>query len=130
MPEESVCNICMEPLEMIGLGRCNHKLTCALCHFKMRTKQDKMECTVCKALNEHIIITDDFEACFNSFDLDDCLEYSEGNLYFPTEEHKQQFELLICNKCPFPECDGARLHLHTPQEYKRHLKERHNKYLW
>lgn len=124
------CCICSESLELFGIGQCGHKDICARCHFKLRTKQNKMECSVCNQINEQVIIADDLHRKFNDFDLEDCIEFEEGELFFPTEMIKRRFELHICNKCPFPECEEQGVAFKDYLQYKKHLTTRHKKYLW
>lgn len=77
MDEENSCSICFEKLVMIGVGKCEHKMICALCHYKMRIIQKTVECGVCKSLNEVIVITSDLQQDFKDYDLDQCVEYKD-----------------------------------------------------
>ena len=124
------CCICAGDLELFGIGPCGHKDTCALCHYKLRTKQSRLECSVCNQLNELLIITDDSHREFKDYDLEDCIEFEEGEIFFPSEATKRKFEMAICNKCPFSECEETGKTFNSYLEYKKHLSSRHKKYLW
>lgn len=136
MEEENSCSICFEKLEMIGVGKCEHKSICALCHYKMRIIQKNVECGVCKSLNEVIIITDDLQQDFKDYDLDQCVEYKdvnrllyEGSIYFPDLSQQKHFQKLTSKKCPFDQCADLRAY-EDDLQYKKHMKERHQRYLW
>lgn len=116
------CSVCTEPFKLFGIGRCDHNTVCATCHFKMRVKQGIIKCGLCNANNEQIIITDDTMKTFADYILDDCLEFSEGGIFFPSENHMQYFEKSISTSCPFAECQGKRTYNEVLQ-YKKHLKE-------
>jgi hypothetical protein len=124
------CLVCADRLELVGVGQCDHKDVCALCHYKLRVKQGRMECTVCNRLNEEIIVTDDTSKSFVEHQIEDYEEFLEGGLFFADEKVKKRFEMQICNRCPFPECEDTTKSLNTFLEYKKHLNTRHKKHLW
>jgi hypothetical protein len=124
------CCICSERVDLFGVGQCGHKEICAQCHYLMRVKRGKAECSVCKEINECIVITDDIHKGFKDFNVEDCSEFDQGGIFFPTEMIKRRFELQLCNKCPFPECEEKGQTFKNYLEYKKHLTSRHRKYLW
>jgi hypothetical protein len=128
--ESASCAVCTEKIEMFGLGQCDHKEVCAMCVYKMRVKQGQISCAICKANNEAVIITDDWKKNFEDYDLDTCIEHSQGSLYLPTDAQKHKFEMIISSRCPFPECADSIRPFREPLQYKKHLKERHQRYLW
>ena len=125
----SDCVICCVDSPLFGIGRCGHNEVCALCHYKLRVKQNNIACGLCKANNEEIVITDEEQLGFEDFDLDTCIEYSQGSIYFGSESAKRQFESLISTKCPVPNCPEHDLEL-TSVSYKKHLRDKHKKYVW
>lgn len=124
------CSVCTESVELIGIGRCGHSTICALCHYKLRALQNNIKCGMCNANNEMIVITDDPSQDFEHFDIDKCIEFNKGELYFPSENLMQRFEKLTSTKCPFPECADTHKTFTEVIQYKKHLRERHKKYLW
>lgn len=127
---QAECAVCAEPRELVGVGQCDHRDVCGLCHYKLRVKQGRMECPVCNSLNDEIVITADTSSLFKDYELEDCMEFSEGALFFADESVKRRFEMQICNRCPFPECENIGKSFGSYLEYKKHLIHNHKKHLW
>ena len=124
------CVVCSEERELFGIGRCNHKEVCGVCHYLMRTKENKIDCSMCKMPNEEIFITCDLNKDFQSFKIEDCFDYGSCNIYFPSMQEKHMFEELTAPFCPFSDCEFANKALKTDIEFKKHIRERHRRYIW
>lgn len=118
------CIICTERMDLFGIGQCGHSCICARCHFKMRAKQQNLNCVYCKELNQYLLITDDAADRLPA-DPYSLVEFREGCIFFKNYDVKARFEALIASKCP---CCPERFDQAT--EFKEHLKERHWRYLW
>lgn len=127
--EKKECVICYEEYELFGIGSCNHKGKCAVCHYKQRVKISKIDCAFCQTPNDIILIHSDPEIQFSDLDPQTAIEFGEGAIYFPNSVVQHKFEQLIGLKCPFEDCQGGRSFLSKVQ-LKNHLKERHKRYFW
>lgn len=123
------CVICCVESELFGIGRCGHNEVCALCHYKLRVKQNNIACGLCKANNEEIIITDDENLGFEDYDLQECIEFDLGTIYFGTGAQMKKFEKLISTRCPIPNCPDKEAEF-SAIAYKKHLREKHKKHVW
>ena len=126
------CSVCSEPSSLFGVGRCNHNSICAACHYVMRTKDQNITCALCKEQNEDLIITSDQSRVFESFDKLALTPYQEGlgSIYVPSAEEKASLDLIVIPTCPYQDCEYASKRFLTELLYKKHLKERHRRFLW
>ena len=48
MAPPQLCVLCVEPLEAVALGECNHRDVCWLCTIKLRKFNGDNKCCICK----------------------------------------------------------------------------------
>lgn len=134
--ESQDCIICLEEITLYGIGHCGHSNICARCQYKLRVKQQKLECGYCKKLNQFMLVTPDklspavkaIERAERSGNPPEGLiEYREGSIFFESQALQDQFEETICCVCPY--CPTKTVFLDA-EEYKNHLVNQHWRFLW
>lgn len=99
------CLLCCEETSIIGLGECNHKDFCYTCIYKLRELKHTLICPICNHENSAIIVSDDVEANFEDYDLDDMKCWDETwNLYVASREAENAINSLRLIKCFVPNC--------------------------
>ena len=135
--EADQCQICYEDIKIYAITPCNHNMTCAQCHYKMRVKENN-KCTMCKVVafahffivkqeNETIILTLSPDILFDRLDFRKMTLSEKAMMYFQNEEVKRQFDLILEINCPHPGCSKS---FPTVVLYKNHIKRDHRKFVW
>ncbi|EAR97810.3 zinc finger, C3HC4 type (RING finger) protein (macronuclear) [Tetrahymena thermophila SB210] len=124
------CVLCYDEIQYIGLGQCNHKEMCYKCHYKMRTFTQNISCPLCNSLNGDLIITDDFNADFDDFELDGLEVFDQkAGIYATTEEIYHELKKLVEIKCFASGCKEENNTFQSLANLKKHLKEKHQRFL-
>jgi E3 ubiquitin-protein ligase ZNF598 len=125
------CLVCMETSHYWGIGQCGHSEICAKCHYRLRSKQQNLHCSLCKHLNMFMLIvkTEEREKVASiaySYlkEPKDLIEYSSAAIHFTTSDLLNEFEMYIAAQCPA--CSEKFVH---PETFKLHLAEQHRLYL-
>ena len=124
------CIICMNPLTLFGVGSCNHKEKCAICHYKQRVMIEKIDCSICRSLNTKIMIHSDPDVTFEDFDETSAIPFGKGEIYFPNMDIQREFQSSIGLKCPIEGCDTATRTFTSEIQLSNHLKTKHRRYFW
>lgn len=125
------CLVCMEPSEFWGVGECGHSEICAKCHFRLRSKQQNLHCSLCKQINTTLLIVKTEQRAEYTgpganrlSSPGDFVEYSTASVHFISTIALREFELHIAAECPA--CKEKFVH---PETYKMHLAQEHRLYL-
>jgi len=51
------CLLCLEDLDFVGIGKCNHACICYKCISKCRSKLKNKQCPICKEELQEVIIS-------------------------------------------------------------------------
>ncbi len=54
--EENTCVVCCDAIEFYGLGKCNHRETCALCSLRRRVLYGDNKCPICMVRHTNEIL--------------------------------------------------------------------------
>ncbi len=122
------CLVCLEKIEYLVVGECNHPILCLLCAYKMRSKNNDKNCIYCKAENKSVVIFKDLKERFHRKYLKPEKLFSEG-IYWSDQETRQACQKMMIIDCPLEDCYSQEKSFETSMDYKRHLKDVHHKYI-
>ncbi|EGR30194.1 zinc finger protein, putative [Ichthyophthirius multifiliis] len=124
------CVLCYDEIKIVGIGQCNHKEICYKCQFKMRYITDNQSCPLCNKNNQIIIVSDNMQNDFSSYDLDYLIPFDEKKgLYAKTQEIYDMLLKLIEIRCFAPGCKEEDTVFQNISTLKKHLKDRHQRFL-
>ncbi|CAD8190995.1 unnamed protein product [Paramecium pentaurelia] len=129
---ESDCVLCIEKVDIIALGHCNHKTFCYQCMIKMRVISKIKMCPICKQQLDKIILTDNLNAQYKDYQINKLIPiaYSmeaKDVFYTDSEDIKSKVESLNQFKCPFQECQIEQ-QINNYNQLRNHLKDQHQRY--
>ena len=127
MSDTSECLLCCDAITLYALGRCNHSPICYLCSLKSRSLLKNFLCPICKETLEQVIITRNLST-FEALSSKSLINF--GKWGFLVEEEAILEELDGVNKfqCWMKGCkEGV---FNTMPFLKKHLKEKHQRFLW
>ncbi len=67
MDSGAVCLVCMDPIQVFAVGKCNHRNICARCNLKQRIFFKDVACLMCKAQLPTMIYTTHPTRSFEAF---------------------------------------------------------------
>jgi len=120
-PNEQICIICCDPIVFYGKGTCDHTEVCAFCILRSRELYKDLKCCICKIESPNIIITQDSEKKYNSFNLEELVYNKKLRSYNTNKELEDLLPVLWRFQCQV--CD---LELDTMRKLELHLKSEHN----
>ncbi|KAF2073186.1 hypothetical protein CYY_005503 [Polysphondylium violaceum] len=120
-PNDQICIICCDPIVFYGKGTCDHTEVCAFCVMRQRELYKDLKCCICKIESTDIIITQDREKKYNTFNLEELIYNKKLRSYNTNKELEESLPVLWRNQCQV--CD---LELDTFRKLEIHLKSEHN----
>lgn len=124
------CLLCCETEAFIGVGSCGHQPFCYKCIYKLHIVTKDQSCPICKEHLELLVITDREGATFNDIKKLKLLKSKNfATILFDGEMARSHFEKLTEYRCFAPKCEEVK-GFQSIAFLKKHLKEKHNRYLW
>eukprot|EP00347_Sterkiella_histriomuscorum_P003040 403365821 len=125
--DDVVCAVCVEKMDYFAIGECGHNQVCWRCIMKLRLKQEKKECPICKQLNDKVLIT------HNKYEiLATCMDPifdRETGVYYSTPTAKGDILLQIGNYCKICSSEDMRRKFPTLKSLQEHYEQVHRKIL-
>ncbi|EAT88887.2 hypothetical protein SNOG_03682 [Parastagonospora nodorum SN15] len=120
--DAEVCFICASPVQHTAVAPCNHR-TCHICSIRMRALYKTKACAHCRTESDHVILTDDTEKNYESFDAADFFQSNDSlGIHFENPQAFDDTRLLLQYNCPEGDCDVACLGW---PDLHRHVKTAH-----
>ena len=107
MSSAPACLICYSKSQPLVSTPCNHNEICAICYVRLRALDERMECPVCKSVNEQVVVAEGrtpplpFEEYHIWGDqLGENYHYHEGSgMFFPINYYEDTIAALFRYNC-------------------------------
>lgn len=125
------CIICAENIQFYAIGECNHEGVCSKCCYRMRTVVRDRACSVCKQIQEKVIVSRTVKE-FESFGLwgdtapkDSMLYDDNSEMWFANcWQHYESLRHLNSFSCRVSPCTHVSV---SRDELDKHMRDEHGR---